>query len=193
MRSTKSLRKFTFSLTAIGLAALVLAACAGPAPTATPRPQPTPQPTATPVVEVVPETTPDATPDVAETPEATPEATPDVAGTPDAAALTPEATVVTPEAAAVTPDTAATTPEAPAAVEGFPGTISVSTTRMREAPSLTGTVIQELQRGTMVLVLGETANGGYVYVRLEDGTEGWVAKQAVALEDVFARPPIMTP
>jgi spermidine/putrescine transport system substrate-binding protein len=74
-------------------AAVVLAACAGPAPTATP------QPTNTPVITPTAEATPEATPEV--TPEATPEATAEVTpeATPD---VTSEATAeVTPEAAAI--------------------------------------------------------------------------------------------
>jgi uncharacterized protein YgiM (DUF1202 family) len=69
----------------------------------------------------------------------------------------------------------------------------VSVSRLRSQPTLTGEVLAELVDGDVVTILGQTPNAGYVLVRTEDGTEGWVAKQTVALEDLLMDIPVVTP
>jgi len=77
--------------------------------------------------------------------------------------------------------------------EGMPGVVGVTSTRVREAPAVRGTVIVEIPAGTAVVALGQTANEGYLFIRLEDGAEGWVSKQTINLEDRFAALPIIDP
>lgn len=72
-------------------------------------------------------------------------------------------------------------------------TLSVTSARVRKAPSVTGETLVEISQGDEVVVLGETANQGYVYVRTADGIEGWVAKQSFAFSDRFADLPVLTP
>lgn len=83
--------------------------------------------------------------------------------------------------------------DAAASGEGFPATVSVSSTRVREAPNSDAPVIVELPQGTAVTVTGRTANSSYAYIVTEDGTEGWVAMQTLRLANLFANPPVMTP
>jgi hypothetical protein len=77
--------------------------------------------------------------------------------------------------------------------EGFTATVNVSTVRVREEPAVSAAIVQEITRGTVVTVMGQTADGGYVQVQLEDGTEGWVAKQTLAFEDPRVELPVVTP
>lgn len=71
--------------------------------------------------------------------------------------------------------------------------LSVTTTRVRRTPVITGETVAELQHGDEVVVLGETDNQGYIYVRLADGSEGWAAKQNFAFENRFVTLPVLTP
>ena len=45
---------------------------------------------------------------------------------------------------------------------------------LRQGPSMNDTIIRVLKKGTKLIVLEEKA--GWLRVRLEDGTEGWVGK-----------------
>jgi uncharacterized protein YgiM (DUF1202 family) len=45
---------------------------------------------------------------------------------------------------------------------------------LRQGPSMDSKIINVLKKGTKLTVLEEKA--GWLRVRLEDGTEGWVAK-----------------
>src|SRR5690606_21766554 len=78
----------------------------------------------------------------------------------------------------------------PVACADEQGTVSVTSTRLRATPSLRGTVIVELPIGTTVTTLGELSDQAYLDGRLEDGTEGWVAKQTIRLDNQFALLPV---
>jgi uncharacterized protein YgiM (DUF1202 family) len=192
--SIRSLNRNRLVFALICVLALGIAACQ-PAATPTPTARPTqPPPTATeaaveteaPVVEeteveetVVP--VEETVAPVEETEAETEEAGTSVTEAPTSEAAGTEESGATAEASAE------------ASGEGAHAVVSVTTTRLRAQPSLTGEVITELSNGTEVTVLGETANAGYAYARLADGTEGWVAKQTLMLDDPFADLPVMTP
>jgi WD40 repeat protein len=80
-----------------------------------------------------------------------------------------------------------------ASCEGIPATVNVSSVRLREEPSVTANLVRELTRGEFVLIIGQTPDAGYVFVRLEDGTLGWVAKQTIAMDDPRADIPVVNP
>lgn len=192
-----ALRTFRLSTTVTAVVlttVLVLAACAPaatPTPTAAPTTPPTEAPTEAPT-EVPTEE------EAVETPEV--EAEEDATETVDAVATIladePEATEMAEDADAteMAADASDEGDDTEAAAgEGEPGVVGVTSTRVRETPSVRGTVIVEIEQGTAVTALGETENAGYLYIMLEDGTEGWVSKQTINLDDRFAELPVMTP
>jgi hypothetical protein len=180
-----------FLLLVFGLA--LLAACA---PAATPTPTTAPTVAPTPTEEVVEaEPTEDPTEELTDVATEEPEAAEDAdaeateAAEADATEAGEDADAEATEAADAGDDASA---EA-ASGDGMPGVVGVTSTRVRETPTVRGTVIVEIPAGTEVVALGETANAGYLYIRLEDGTEGWVSKQTINLQDRFATLPIMEP
>src|SRR5690606_30055544 len=68
-----------------------------------------------------------------------------------------------------------------------------TTLNLRAAPSPTGAVIAELTSGTPLIVLGRTANDGWLKVRITDGQEGWVASGYVKLSMELDTLPILAP
>jgi hypothetical protein len=166
--------------------ALLLAAC-GPSATPTPTARPTEPPTEveedveTEAAEVE-ETATEASAEADETEAADDSSATEAASSGDD---TDEAT----EAAEGTTEAGGSAPSG----EGFAATVNVSTVRLRAQPSVAAAVVQEITRGTVVTALGQTSDGGYVQVHLEDGTEGWVAKQTLAFEDPRVELPVITP
>lgn len=80
-----------------------------------------------------------------------------------------------------------------AASTGLTATVNVSSTRMRESPSVAASVVAELTRDTQVDVLGRSQDNGYLFIRTEDGQEGWVAKQTMALSNPVAEIEVVSP
>jgi glucose/arabinose dehydrogenase len=146
------------------LTALLMTLLAACAPAATPTPTPVP---ATEAAETEEPDETEAT-SVPETEEAT---------------ETPEATEAENERAEST---------APAGA-GLAATITTSAGRVREAPARTATTLVELPEGAAITVLGRTPDGGYALVETEDGVQGWLAFNSMALEDRFADVPLATP
>lgn len=68
-----------------------------------------------------------------------------------------------------------------------------TTLNLRAAPSPTGAVISELTSGDPLIVLGRTANDGWLKVRITDGQEGWVASGYVKLNVALETLPILAP
>lgn len=56
--------------------------------------------------------------------------------------------------------------------------IALALVNLRQGPSMNDTIIRVLKKGTKLVVLEEKA--GWLRVRLEDGTEGWVGKAMTA-------------
>lgn len=176
MSAYRTARLSPAAWTAALLAALLLAACA-PAATPTPTTAPTAAPTAVPTEEA-------AEPTEAVVEEEPTEVMADAEATDTAEEPEAEAT----EAGEASGETGNA-----ASGDGMPGVVGVTSTRIRETPAVRGTVVMEIPQGTEVLALGQTANEGYLFIRLEDGTEGWVSKQTINLEDRFASLPIIDP
>jgi uncharacterized protein YgiM (DUF1202 family) len=180
MSAYRTARLSSAALTAALLAALLLAACA---------PAATPTPTAAPTVAPTAEPTTVPTEEAAEPTEAVVEEEPTEVMADAEATDTAEE----PEAEATEAGEASGETGNAASGEGMPGVVGVTSTRIRETPAVRGTVVMEISQGTEVLALGQTANEGYLFIRLEDGTEGWVSKQTINLEDRFASLPIIDP
>ena len=96
------------------------------------------------------------------------------------AAKAPEATPSPPPPAKTTP-----TPPPPSPPPSKPPEVSqpsgqrtteivLAFVNLRQEPSMEGKIIRVLKKGTRLTVLEEKA--GWLRVRLEDGTEGWVGK-----------------
>ena len=64
--------------------------------------------------------------------------------------------------------------------------IALALVNLRQGPSMNDKIIRVLKKGTKLIVLEEKA--GWLRVRLEDGTEGWVAK-AMTTEGVQPKSP----
>lgn len=169
MFALSTFRVSPFLTAAILIIVLLVAACA-PEPTPTPTPAPTTAPTAAPTEEPTEVPTEVPTQEPAEDADA-------------------DATEAVADADADAPADADDDSDAgdSASGEGEPGVVGVTSTRVRTEPSSSGEVLAEIARDTPVVALGQTANAGYLFVRLEDGTEGWVSKQTINLEDRFAQ------
>jgi hypothetical protein len=162
------------------LLTLVIAACSPAAPTTAPRATTAPATTA-PEQEATSEAA-DATEQAAEQTEATTDA---------GEAGTDEATQAAADEDSTAEATSATG-SAPSG-EGVAALVSVGPSRLRSAPSISGDVVAQLAQDTEITILGQTADAGYVYVRTADGTEGWIAKQNVTMQDLNVTIPVMTP
>ncbi len=73
------------------------------------------------------------------------------------------------------------------------GTVTVSTTRLRAAPSSSADVVGELTQGARLVILGASPDNGYYFARTDDGAEGWTARQSITLDNLLEPIPRMTP
>ncbi len=113
-----------------------------------------------------------------------PTATREVTATP-----TPVATATT-EGGASTEATSASTSTGAA----LTGHVTVSSTRIRNTPSIRGKMVGQLKRDDPVIILGVTDDHGYLLIESADGSiTGWTAKQSIALDDPLADIPFATP
>ena len=98
----------------------------------------------------------------------------------EAPAPTPTATPVTPTPTA----TSAGAPVAPATATPLPtnvqvvivGHVTSSALNVRSGPSTQFPVLRSISRGTQFTVLGQNNSGAWLFVRLRDGLEGWLAR-----------------
>ncbi len=150
---------------ALCLLLVIFTACEyAPAPTSTPLPTATSSPTTIPTATAV------------VTPSATPIATATIEAPVGTESATIEATAASGPAAAIT------------------GHVTVSSTRIRDIPSIRGKMVGQLKRDDPVIVVGITADGGYLLIQSADGSlKGWTAKQSIALDNPLVDIPVATP
>jgi uncharacterized protein YgiM (DUF1202 family) len=91
-------------------------------------------------------------------------------------------------AAAPEPRSAAPAPAPATGEEQATGTVfvNVSTLNIRGDASTSAEIVGHARRGERLIVVGDA--GGWLRVRLNDGTAGWVASQLVVREGAAARP-----
>ena len=85
----------------------------------------------------------------------------------------------TPAAATATPTPVppgVTAPTATATSPGNVGTVVSSALNVRSGPSTLFPVLRSISRGTEFTVLGQNNSGAWLFVRLRDGQEGWLAR-----------------
>jgi hypothetical protein len=151
----------------------------------------TPPPTATPlapVIEATEETTAEAgteatgTPDTDETDIAATATTPPTATSQPTSTTTPTATLT--PTATTTPTTTPTptrTPNPGVTVRAVVN--STQAINVREGPGRNFTPIAGLTPGTIVTVIGRSGDGEWIQVELDDGREGWVSADLLAIEE----------
>jgi len=127
--------------------------------------------------------------------EITPTAT--VTGTPVATVTRPITSAVNlPVVIAGPTPTVAPTPTAIAAPSATPtpsnrGRVTSDGLNMRNGPAIAYNVVRTLPSGTVLTILGQNSMGDWLYVVLNDGASGWVARQ---FTDYLATAPVlMTP
>jgi hypothetical protein len=111
---------------------------------------------------------------VLEAPPPTETVTPTVeSATPTVESATPtvESATPTPSAVGQSTATAKATPQA-----GIIGIVVSSALNVRSGPSTAFPVIRSVPRGTQFLVLGQNNSGAWLFVRLNDDTEGWLSR-----------------
>jgi hypothetical protein len=84
----------------------------------------------------------------------------------------------------------------PTAAEAASGTalvIADQGVNVRGGPGTTYEVVTVVSPGVEVTVIGRNADGSWINIRLEDGTEGWMARQLLLLEDEAAALPNTAP
>jgi hypothetical protein len=167
MSNLETMRKnlnFTFFFL---LGILLLAACSG-----------------TPEAQVVDNPTVTLAPNVSMTPRLT--ATPVPTRTPlPTFTYTPSESPVPP-----TPSDTPTPTEVPPVV----GIIaSLQTVNVREGPGLNFSAIEALNPGTGVEVLGQSPDGAWINIRMEDNDEGWIAASLISIRPTETPIPTSTP
>lgn len=91
------------------------------------------------------------------------------------------------------PPTPSDTPT-PSATPPIVGIIaSIDTVNVREGPAATFRAFVALPPGTRVEVLGQSADGRWLNIKLEDNREGWVFEQLLRLQETATPFPTVTP
>jgi hypothetical protein len=70
---------------------------------------------------------------------------------------------------------------------------SLQSVNVREGPGVTFRAIVALPPGTGVEILGQSADGNWYNIKMEDGDEGWIAASLIRLEDTPTPVPTATP
>ncbi len=70
---------------------------------------------------------------------------------------------------------------------------SIDTVNVREGPGTTFSAFVALPPGTRVEVLGQSADGRWLNVKLEDNREGWVSDRLLRLQETATAFPTVTP
>jgi len=70
---------------------------------------------------------------------------------------------------------------------------SAARVNVREAPDRTGELITSLVPGTGVQVIGQSSNGDWINIRLEDGREGWIFNTLIFIQPSPTPIPSATP
>lgn len=70
---------------------------------------------------------------------------------------------------------------------------SIQRVNVRQGPGASFSIIEVLDPGTGVEVLGQNENGRWLNIRMEDDSEGWISAQLVRLEETITPAPTSTP
>jgi hypothetical protein len=70
---------------------------------------------------------------------------------------------------------------------------SLQSVNVREGPGVDFGTLTVLRPGTGVEVLGTNADGSWLNIQMDDGTQGWISRALINLRDTPAPPPTGTP
>jgi hypothetical protein len=71
-------------------------------------------------------------------------------------------------------------------------TVAVSLADVRAEPNITGALVAEVRRGDVLIVLGRTADSGYLFVQTGAGSQGWIGRPLVAYDGSINILPILS-